>query len=239
MYYIMVQYVPRCMTTSTTHGKRDRKIDISLLVDLSIDRASKQWFPHHEQLFQRLYNYLVIRTCSRHFVTIRPSTSYIISRYFNHKIPTHKQYVKWFKQKIKKICKENVVVMSIENNGNDKIGCHVHIVTCGMSNSQFEQLRVKFRDAFTIDHKIYGKQAAVYVSKKDMSSIKKGYCYFLGKTREPDKRNGKTKTYSFKPSYICNDHTLTKQQMVNLTKDKKIISAMKDYNEFINHLKIL
>ena len=232
----MVHYVPQYMIKKK---KRDRKIDRSLLVDLSIDRASKQWYPHHETLFKRLYNYLVIRTCSRHFVTIRPSTSYIISRYFNHKIPKHIDYVNWFKQKVKKLSKDKVIVMSIENNGNDKIGCHAHIVVCGMSNSQFEQLRVKYRDAFTIDHKIYGKQAAVYVSKKDMSTLNKGYCYFLGKIREPDKRNVKTKTYSFKPSYICNDHTLTEQQMDNLTKDKKIISALKDYNEFVNNIKTL
>ena len=222
-----------------TQKKRDRLIDRSLLVDLSIDRASKQWYPHHEQLFKRLYNYLVIRTNSRHFVTIRPSTSYIISRYFNHKIPTHKEYVMWFKEKIKKLSKEKTVVMSIESNGKDRIGCHAHIVACGMSNSQFETLRVKYRDAFTIDHKIYGKQAAVYVSKKNMSKLKEGYCYFLGKVREPNNRNGNNKKYQFKPSYICNDHTLTKQQMVNITTDKKVEEAMVQYNEFINDIKTL
>lgn len=234
--YYMEHYVLRQMTSKKV---RDRKIDRSLLVDLSIDRASKQWYSHHEQLFKRLYNYLVIRTNSRHFVTIRPSTSYIISRYFNHKIPTHKAYVNWFREKIKKLSKDIVIVMSIESNGKDKIGCHAHIVCCGMSNSHFEKQRMKYRDAFTIDHKIYGKQAAVYVSKKCMNTIKQGYCYFLGKIREPDKRNVESKNYNFKPSYICNDHTLTKQQIDNICKDKKIEQCMVEYNEFINNLKTL
>ena len=221
--------------------KRDREIDGSLLVDLSIDRANKQWFPHHEQLFKRLYNYLVIRTNSRHFVTIRPSTSYIISRYFNHKIPSHMEYVKWFKNKIKKLSKQQIVVMSIENNGKDKIGCHAHIVVCGLSNKLFEKLRMVYRDAFTIDHKIYGKQAAVYVSKKNMNTIIQGYCYFLGKIREPNKNLKGTSRpgYIFKPSYICNDHTLTKQQIGNIIKDKRIGQCMVEYNEFINNLKTL
>ena len=229
MVLYMEHVVPRNMIQKKG---RDRKIDRSLLVDLSIDRASKQWYQHHEQLFQRLYNYLVIRSNSKHFITIRPSTSYIISRYFNHKIPTHKEYVIWFKEKIRKLCRDYVIVQSIENNGKDKIGCHSHMVVCNLSNKLFEKLRMKLRDAFTIDHKIYGKQAAVYVSKKNMSSIKKGYLYFLGKIHEP--KNG---MYRFKESYICNDHTLTKQQMDQLIKDKKIAQAMVDYNQFVLDLK--
>lgn len=224
--------IPRVLNNNST-SKRDRKIDRSLLVDLSIDRANKQWFPHHESLFKRLYNYLVIRSSNRHFITIRPSTSYIISRYFNHKIPKHIEYVKWFKQKISNICKNIIIVQSIENNGKDKIGCHSHIVVCGLSNNLFERLRMKLRDAFTIDHKIYGKQAAVYVSKKNMSTIKKGYLYFLGKVSEPNK-NGR---YNFKESYICNDHTLTKLQLNALMKDKKIKDALVEYNEFVLNLK--
>lgn len=229
----MEHYVPREMMTKK---KRDRKIDRSLLVDLSIDRASKQWYPHHESLYRRLYNYLVIRTSNRHFITIRPSTSYIISRYFNHKIPKHLDYVTWFKIKIKNILKNNTVVMSIENNGKDRIGCHAHIVICGVSNTHFERLRVKLRDSFTIDHKIYGKQAAVYVSKKNMSTIKDGYSYFLGKICELNKENNFNKKKVFKPSYICNDHTLTNVQLNNLMKDPKLNDAMKEYNELINDL---
>lgn len=227
---------------SEMHSKkrRDRKIGRSLLVDLSIDRASKQWYQHHEQVFQRLYNYLVIRTNSRHFVTIRPNTSYIISRYFNHKIPSHIEYVKWFKQKIKNLSKEKIIVMSIENNGKDRIGCHAHIVVCGLSNKLFEKLRMTYRDAFTIDHKIYGKQAAVYVSKKHMDTIKHGYAYFLGKISEPNKQgNYHNKKKIFKPSYICNDHTLTQQQIDNVVKDKKIEQVMVEYNEFINDMKTI
>lgn len=149
------------------------------------------------------------------------------------------EYVKWFKNKIKKLSKEKIVVMSIEDNGKDKIGCHAHIVVCGLSNNLFEKLRMVYRDSFTIDHKIYGKQAAVYVSKKNMNTIKQGYCYFLGKIRELNKKNGLDPKYNFKPSYICNDHTLTKQQIDNIIKDKKIERVMVEYNEFINNLKTL
>ena len=188
--------------------RRDREIDGSLLVDLSIDRAHKQWYSHHEQVFKRLYNYLVIRSNSRHFVTIRPNTSYIISRYFNHKIPSHIEYVKWFRQKIKKLSKEKTVVMSIENNGKDRIGCHAHLVVCGLSNNLFEKLRMTYRDNFTIDHKIYGKQAAVYVSKKDMKTIKHGYAYFLGKITEPEKGKYQNKKKIFKRDHILM-HTFT------------------------------
>jgi hypothetical protein len=127
--------------------------------------------------------------------------------------------------------------MSIENNGKDRIGCHAHMVVCGMSNSHFETLRVKLRNAFTIDHKIYGKQAAVYVSKKDMSTLKIGYSYFLGKLREPENRNVNTRKINFKPSFICNDHTLTSVQFKKLLMDPKTITAMKDYNQFIHGLK--
>lgn len=225
----MEHYVLRQMTSKKG---RDREVDRSLLVDLSIDRDSKQWFQHHEQLFKRLYNYLVIRSNSKHFITIRPSTSYIISRYFNHKIPTHKDYVNWFREKIRKLCKNYTIVQSIENNGKDKIGCHSHIVVCNLSNKLFEKLRVTLRDAFTIDHKIYGKQAAVYVSKKNMSSIKKGYLYFLGKIHEP--KNG---MYRFKESYICNDHTLTSRQLNQLVKDPKIQEALVDYQQLVNDIK--
>lgn len=224
----MEHYVPKDMIQKK---KRDRKIDRSLLVDLSIDRASKLWFPHHESLFQRLYNYLVIRSSNRHFITIRPSTSYIISRYFNHKIPTHMEYVKWFRQKIKSICKNNIIVQSIENNNKDKIGCHTHIVVCSLSNKEFEKLRVKLREAFTIDHKIFGKQSAVYVSKKDMSTIKKGYLYFLGKIPSGE-------GYCFKQSYICNDHTLTINQLNQLMGHGEITKYMEQYNEFVNDIKI-
>ena len=146
--------------------------------------------------------------------------------------------MKWFKQKIKKLSKELTVVMSIENNGKDKIGCHAHIVVCGLSNKLFEKLRMVYRDAFTIDHKIYGKQSAVYVSKKNMETIKKGYCYFLGKIREPVKKGTYQSGFNFKPSYICNDHTLTKQQIVNLLTDKRISEIMVEYNEFVNDIKI-
>ena len=225
----MEHYIPSLMKIKK---KRDRKIDGSLLVDLSIDRASKQWYPHHEQLFKRLYNYLVIRTSNRHFITIRPSTSYIISRYFNHKIPSHIEYVRWFRQKIKKICKQQIIIQSIESNGKDRIGCHSHIVVCSLSNKEFEKLRMKLRDAFTIDHKIYGKQAAVYVSKKNMSTIKKGYLYFLGKIESSE-----SKSYIFKPSYICNDHTLTKTQLKQIINHKNITNALVEYNEFVNNLK--
>ena len=189
-------------------------------------------YRHNELIFSRLSKYALSRDKgSLHFLTIRPSTSYICSRYFNNTVPSSFKYERWFIKKLEKLLNKYHITytFSLEENTHHNIGVHAHIIFFNLTKKKFLKIYLKLRDYYTLDHKIMGSQKALVVSEKDYSNFKKGIYYFLGKELNS------TGEYIYKSSFISHYSNITLKQIKYL-RNKNIIHLKKEYQEFIENV---
>ena len=187
-----------------------------------------EWFPFHNRSYERLYAYVSTRNKSMiHFLTLRPSTSYICSRYFNNVVPSKEGYKIWFTNKLNKLLnKYNVkYCYSMEDNVNHNIGVHAHIILCNITKRKSRKIMKDLRHYYTIQHLIENTQYALIFSDKDYEKLDKGIKYFLGKKKM-------VTDFHFKPSFIQHQSNFTFR---DVNRSIKIIN--KKHLEKINYIK--